>query len=139
MYKKLFADQYIKQETLDMLQFVLMSAIWIRTSAYLCANRQNKFLSFHQKFDVFNDDHRFFIPKRLYIPMACAMLKMKQSFSVNDFSTQSIVSVQEVLAILGNLEMADIDDIQKSRIHFYCGNYKAAYQAFTERGLNRGF
>ena len=137
VYKKLFSDQHIKQETLDMLQFVLMSAIWSRTSAYLNANRQNEFLSFHQKFDVINDDDRFFIPKRLYIPMACAMLKMKQSFSVNDFSTLSIASVQDVLAILGNLEMADIDDIQKSRIHFYCGNYKAAYQAFTERGLNR--
>ena len=126
VYSALQRDNIISEETMNLFQFLVMSAIWTRTLAYLVGGAQREYLSFHPKFDMISPDERFFIPKPLYIIMACRLVPLKQS--ILHHLARRPPSTQTVTDSLRQIDIRTVHFLTQSRIHYYCNDVSGSLQ-----------
>lgn len=126
VYSTLQKKGIINEETLHMFQFILTAAIWTRTMAYLVGNTQREYLSFHPKFDMCDRDDRFFIPKSLFITMACHLIPLKQSVLRHLIGADP--SIQAVHKSLREIDTGNIHFLIQGRIRYSCGDFRGSLQ-----------
>lgn len=128
-----YENRLISQEVLAAFQFILMSAVWMRTSAYLYGDTQREYLSFHPQYDEQQVDNRFFVPKKLYIAMAIYLAPFKRSLLNHIRRNAGNVSVDSVKEALRSIRVDREDSLLQSRLYYLCGDYKEGLEQLNKK------
>lgn len=125
IFREIYSQDMIDKKTFASLLFVLASAIWIRTSAYLQSGTQKEEISFHSVYDAQVANDRFYAPKKLYIAMACRLIPIKQKIMEVVPRTENVsIELGHIGEALRGIEAGQVDCILQARLHYTCGDYQ---------------
>ncbi|XP_067935104.1 uncharacterized protein [Watersipora subatra] len=125
VFLELHKRSFISADLLASLQFILTSAIWIRTSAYLHTGKQKETITFHPMYDAQVANDRFYAPKKLYISMTCKLTPIKQKIinSLKERVSQP-ANLEYLQLVLQSLQTTNDDFLYQARLHYICGDHK---------------